>query len=96
MTQQPPEPEHFGPFKFYGPLDEVSPGWALSYEGEWLPGSYADKEALMLICGLFLAESNTGLVDELMELLQARYNRARPSVVITAEHILNAYRPRNC
>jgi len=95
MTHQQPEPEEFGPFKFWGPVEGTSmDGWTLSWKGEWLPGSYADKEAVILVAGLFLGNQNNGLVDELMELLRDRYNRASQGH-ITVQDILRHWLPNN-
>lgn len=89
-----PFPEHFGAFKFYGPIEGTPhDGWTLSWSGEWLPGSYADKEALFLIIGLFLGSSKMADVDLLMRLLEKDVNQARPSRNITAEDIIRTYSP---
>lgn len=85
-------PEHFGAFKLYGPIpDTTMDGWTLSWHGEWLPGSYQNRDALFLIIGMFLTEPKRGPIDKLMELLQEKVNRAVPSRNITAEEILREY-----
>jgi hypothetical protein len=93
MKLNPMEPDAFGPFKFYSPPEDMV-GWTLSWRDEWLPGAYADREALVLICGLFLGHSNNGLVDELMELLNERYNIASKGL-IRSEDILRHWLPNN-
>lgn len=95
--QQEPVREQYGPFTFHGPIPDRPEldGWTFSYQQEWLPGSYADKEALFLVAGLFLGNlhANVGLVDEFMSMLQERYNRARPSQNITVQMILRHWIP---
>lgn len=87
-------PEHFGAFRLYGPVQGTTKdGWTLSWNGEWLPGSYDSREAVFLVIGMFVAESNTGLIDEMMELLAERVNRTAPGRNISAEDILRTYSP---
>jgi hypothetical protein len=90
---QPPEPEYLGPFRLYPPVPGTSQGgWTLSWKGEWLPGNYADRDAVMLIVGLWTGSGNPGgLVDELLETLQERHNRAVVSRSITVQDILAAW-----
>lgn len=91
----PMEPDIFGPFKFYGPLEGTDmAGWTLSWQSEWLPGSYADRETLFLVAGLFLGNQNNGLVDELMDLLKDRYNIASKGL-ITGADVLRHWLPNN-
>lgn len=95
MKLNPMEPDTFGPFRLYGPVaGTTKDGWTFSYEQEWLPGAYADREAVVLLCGLFLGSSNNGLVDEFMELLRDRYNVAS-KMLITSEDILRHWLPNN-
>jgi hypothetical protein len=88
MAHQQIDPETFGPFRLYGRPGEA---WALSWNGEWLPGVYVDREALMFVCGLFLGSENNGLVDEYLEMLQNRLG----SEPLTAEQVRKHWHHNN-
>lgn len=94
FSGQAPEVEYYGSFKLYGPIpgSAVHTGWTLSWNDEWLPGSYADKAAVFFVIGLFLGNQKQGLVDEFMEMLRTTYNAARPSQDITVQMILRHWK----
>lgn len=80
-----------GPFHLWPP-SEGAPAWCVSWEGSWLPGSYADERAVMLMCGIFLgAEDKDFVMNEVMSALEVAHNHARPSEDITVEHILKLW-----
>lgn len=69
-----PEPETIGPFTIHPPIEGMGhpvSGWAVAYGGAWLPGIYADREAVMVAMGLVLGGEQSFYVDELRD----RYNR---------------------
>lgn len=93
MSMQQSIPEAVGPFRLYPPIEGTSQtGWTLAWEGVWMPGSYADRDAVVLIAGLSLGAPYAEGID-LMNRLQERYNKAVPSQDITVQHILSVWDP---
>lgn len=81
-------PERIGRFKLYPPvppkLGGTGNGWGLADETGWLPLMLADRDACLMVIGMILA----GLTEEDLEKLRDRYNRARPIVNVTTEHLI--------
>lgn len=55
-------PEQIGPFRLYAPSGVAGPqdGFSLSWEGEWLPVVLRDRDAALVLMGLFLDRAEQG------------------------------------
>lgn len=84
-------PEIIGPFKLWKPESgSGQTGWVISWNDQWLPAIYADRDACLVLVGTFLmgAFLGDGEMESMIVELQDRYNRARPPVFITVDHII--------
>lgn len=80
--------ETIGPFELHPPVGGAS-GWTMKRDDRWIPLTVDSRDTCLFLAGAYAA----GVGDEDVEDLRDLYNRATPSVNVTAQHLLDMLAP---
>ncbi|MEU5389235.1 hypothetical protein, partial [Kitasatospora cineracea] len=68
VTNVTSQPDKIGPFELFSPAGAVSGiGWLILHGDDWLPGTYANRDAALLAIGLALGGDDTTRLAELRD-----------------------------